>query len=62
MSDRNRIIYLYLLERRRILYEPKIEGKTNSILGTYFEGQFIWAKVILVSEKTFRKVYKRDLA
>jgi hypothetical protein len=29
MSDRNRIIYLYLLERRRVLYEPKIEGKTQ---------------------------------
>jgi hypothetical protein len=29
MSDRNRNIYLYLLERRRVLYEPKIEGKTQ---------------------------------
>jgi hypothetical protein len=60
MSDKNRIIYL--LERRIVLYEPKIEGETNSILEKYFKGLFIWAKVILVSEKTFRQVYKRDLA
>ena len=40
----------------------KSREKNNSILEKYFKGQFIWAKVILVSEKTFRKVYKRDLA
>jgi hypothetical protein len=27
-----------------------------------YKGLFIWAKVIPVSEKTFRQVYKRDLA
>jgi hypothetical protein len=27
-----------------------------------FKGLFIWAKVIQVSEKTFRQVYKRDIA
>ena len=26
------------------------------------EGLFIWGEVIPVSEKTFRQVYKRDLA
>jgi hypothetical protein len=40
----------------------KSRGKTNSILEKYFKGQLIWAKVIPVSEKTFRQVYKRDLA
>ena len=61
MSDRNRIIYLYLLERRRVLYEPKIEGKNKSILEKYFKGLFIFAKVILVSEKTFRHVTSENL-
>jgi hypothetical protein len=47
---------------KKSLYEPKIEGKNNSILEKYFKGLFMRAKVILVSEKTFGQVYKRDLA
>ena len=31
-------------------------------LGISTEGLLIWAKVIPVREKTFRQVYKRDLA
>ena len=35
MADRNRITYLYLLKRRRSLYQPKIEKKPTSILEKY---------------------------
>ena len=46
MPDRNRIIYLYLLERRRVLYmSRKSRGKTNSIPEKYFKGLFIWTKL-----------------
>ena len=33
-----------------------------SSVSDYYKGLFTWAEVISVAEKTFRQVYKRDLA
>jgi hypothetical protein len=47
---------------RRSLSSSQTFVYLAAILANLTKGLFIWAKVIPVSEKTFRQVYERDLA
>ena len=44
------------------LPDGKFELPLTSVIAPVIKAAFIWEEVILVSEKTFRRVYRRDIA
>jgi hypothetical protein len=56
----SRITFLHMNRTKIFGYRRKVFSLTGITFAHM--GLFIWAKVIPVSEKTFRQVYKQDLA